>query len=107
MISGKYRIETKKGYIKEYQIDTGKLLFQGGYSNCKKHGEGEEFYSKCRLKFKGEYRKGNKIQGKGYDIKGNIILSIERDGTYKEYYSSKGLKFEGEYLHGKRWNGYG
>ena len=46
-----------------------------------------------------------KIKGKGYDLKGNIILEIENDGKEKEYYDNGHLKFEGEYVNGRRWNG--
>ena len=54
------------------------------------------------LKFEGEYINGIKIEGKGYNENGKVILEIYKNGKVKEYYDNKTLKFEGEYLNGKR-----
>ena len=42
-----------------------------------------------------------KIEGVGYDIEGNIIFILERNGKGKEYYKNGGIQFEGEYLNEK------
>ena len=77
-----FTINEGKGYVKEYNIETGELLFEGEYSNGEKNGKGKEYHDNGKLKFEGEYLKGERIgKGKEYHYKGNII-------------------FEGEYLNG-------
>ena len=70
--------------IKEYNLYTYKLIFEG------------------------EYRYDRKWNGKGYDENGNIIYElINGNGKVKEYNKYNDLlKFEGEYLNDKR-NGKG
>ena len=87
-------------------------IFNGKYINGQKNGWGYEYYynnyeysfSKEILKFVGDYYNDEKINGKEYNIYGNLILSIE-NRKIKEYYRNREIKFEGEYLNGKRWNG--
>ena len=123
-----FEIKDGKGYIKDCDDDGG-LLFEGEYINGKRNGKGKEYYYGRKLKFEGEYLNGVIWNGKGYDLKGNIVYEIkngkgsikeyrygllffqgeylngERNGKGSEYYNGK-LRFEGEYLNGKR-NGKG
>ena len=99
-VSDKYQITDKNGIERIYDSNNNKLLFKG-----KINGEGIEFDENGNIIFEGQYLNGKKIKGKGYDLKGNIILEIENDGKEKEYYDNGHLKFEGEYVNGRRWNG--
>jgi len=103
-ISGKYKIAEgdKKG--KEYKLGTNILIFEGEYKNGKRNGKGKEYYKNGKLKFQGEYLKGKRWSGKGYNIDGEIILELE-NGKGKEYYKKDKLKFEGEFFGEKMWNG--
>ena len=103
--SGKYKIGEKTGKGIEYELDSNIKIFEGKYLNGKKHGKGNEYYNNGEIKFKGEYKNGYKIKGKGYDIFNNEILMIEENGKGKEYYNNGKIQFEGEYFNGKRWNG--
>ena len=49
----------------------GKLLYEGGYKDNLREGNGTEYYPNGNIKFKGDYIKG------------------ERDGNGKEYYFRK------------------
>ena len=90
-----------------------------------------EEYDYCgTLRFEGEYLKGKKWNGKGYDCNGNEDYEIKNgkgkikeynwfngniifEGDYlngekikgKEYNDKNELIFEGEYLDGKKWKG--
>ena len=99
-VSGKYKMIDKNGIERIYDSDTNKLLFKG-----QKNGKGIEFDEDGDIIFEGRYLNGKKIEGKGFDYKGNIILQIQEKGKGKEYYDNGNLKFEGEYLNGRRWNG--
>ena len=100
-ISGKYLIRENNENGKVYELDTNKLIFEGEYKDGKKNGKGKEFYEDEHLKFEGEYLNGKKIEGKGYDYNGNLVLKLEKNGKGKEYYKDKKKKFEGEYINGK------
>ena len=104
-ISGKRHVGSRNGKGKEYLLEPKKLVFEGEYLNGKKNGKGKEYYDYKKIKFEGEYLNGIKIEGKGYDEEGNLILKLKKDGKAKEYYNDKKIKFEGEYFNGKRWNG--
>ena len=57
--------------------------------------------------FEGEYLNDKKWEGKGYDLKNNIIYELKKGkGFVKEYYNNGKLRFEGEYVNGQR-NGKG
>ena len=59
------------------------------------------------MKFEGEYLNGEKINGKLYNINGNLYCNLAiANGLIKEYDYYGRLIFEGEYLNGKR-NGVG
>ena len=95
------------GKGKEYD-DTGKLIFEGEYLNCKRNGKGKEYNVYGKLKFEGEYLLDNQWNGKGYDIKRNIIYELKNGSgkvKVKEYDEDDDI-FEGEYLNDKR-NGKG
>ena len=93
--------------MKEYYKGTNILLYEGEYKKGKRNGKGEEYYYLNRnIKFRGEYLKGQIINGTGFDEEGNIILKIE-NGIGKEYYDNKNIQFEGEYYKGRRWKGKG
>ena len=97
-----YKLKKGKGYIKKYHGDT--LVYEGEYKNGEKNGTGIEYGA---LIFKGEYLNGMRWNGKGYDIKGNIIYELKNgQGKVKEFNKYGRLIFEGEYLNGKR-NGKG
>ena len=97
-----YKLKKGKGYIKKYHGDT--LIYEGEYKNGEKNGTGIEYGA---LIFKGEYLNGMRWNGKGYDIKGNIIYELKNgQGKVKEYNKYGRLIFEGEYMNGKK-NGKG
>ena len=129
-ISGKYKIIGKNGKVKEFIINTdklifegeyldgkrnrkgkeydnGKIIFEGEYLNGQKYGKGKEYYYNGELKFYGNYLNGKKWNGKGYNKNGNIDYIIkEGKGHIKEYNIKDKIKFDGEYLNGER-NGKG
>ena len=92
----KYIIYESKTIAKEYDYFNDKLLYEGGYLNKKRNGQGKEYFFGILI-YEGEYLNG------------------KRNGKGKEYYNNNQLKFEGEYLNGKRsgrgiekiWNGIG
>ena len=128
----KYLNESINGKIKLYDIDTGKLKFEGEYLNGKKW-EGKIYYSfnnevseikngkgkikiygyKNTLIFEGEYLNGEANgKGKEYYDNGKLFfegeyLNGEANGKGKEYNEDGELLFEGEYSNGIRWNGKG
>ena len=104
-ISGKEHIGKRNGKGEEYKLKTNLLVFEGTYSNGKKNGKGKEFYNYGKIKFEGKYLNGVKIEGKGYNENGDLILKLDKNGIAKEYYKNSKIKFEGEYFNGKRWNG--
>ena len=106
-IGERFKIGERKGKGKEYIINRDILIFEGEYFNGKKNGVGKELYPFGKTKFEGIYLKGKKIEGKGYDEHGNLILEIDKNGKGKEYYKYGKIQFEGEYLNGKKWNGKG
>ena len=99
-----YRIINDDGKGKEFLINSDILLFEGDYKNGKKNGIGIEYSFTGKIIFEGEYENGIKKNGKGYDCKGNIILTIE-NGNIKEFFDNGQLMFKGKYLNGKKWNG--
>ena len=55
-LSGKYKIVGKNGKVKEYALNTDKLIFEGEYLNGKSwNGKGKEYYNyNGKLKYEGE-----------------------------------------------------
>ena len=107
-ISGKEQHISEDGFIREYNLYTNKLIFEGECLNRKKNGKGKEYDESENKKiiFEGEYKNGEKISGTGYDDKGHVVFEL-KNNKGKEYYKKRKIKFEGEYLNGKRWNGIG
>ena len=112
--SKKYIAGNKDGFVKEFLLYYDKLVFEGKYKNGKRNGKGKEYYydpeyneTEGRIKFEGIYSDGNIKSGKGYNIIGWQILSIEKNGKGKEFYNNNKFQFIGKYKNGKRWNGKG
>ena len=58
------------------------------------------------ITFEGEYLKGKRWNGKGYNKTRNIEFELKNgNGEVKVYYGKGELKFEGEYLKGERFIG--
>ena len=117
-----YQLKDGNGYF----IDYSNGLTKSEYRNGERNGKGKEYDIIDIIKFEGEYRYGKKWNGKGYDIKYNIVYELingngyveeyllfqlifggeyrngERNGKGKEYHLDGTLKFEGEYRNGKR-----
>ena len=71
------------------------------------NGKGKEYYENGRIQFEGEYLKGRRWNGKGFDYLGNYDFEIKNGkGIGKEYNYFASLKFEGEYFNGLK-NGKG
>ena len=82
-ISGKYKIGGKNGKVREYNIKTNKLIFEGEYLKGKRNGLGKEYYDN-KVRFEGEYLNG------------------KRNGRGKEYYNDGILEFEGKIFKWKK-----
>ena len=132
-LHGKKNGKIKKYSYKFYDKNDKKLIFEGEYKNGLRDGKGKEYYENGKLKFEGEFLNGNVLNGKGYNIKGELDYEIingngyikeydekrnyliyegeyknmKRNGKGKEYNYDGKIIFEGEYLDGKRWNGKG
>ena len=69
--------------------------------NGLRHGIGKEYYDNGKIKYEGEFLKGEKWNIKRYDKNGNVLYEIENGkGCIKEYDSYDTLIFEGEYSDG-------
>ena len=89
-----FKIIKGNGLIKEYyyhgiyeskeNYSTRSLKFEGEYLNCKRNGNGKEYFVNGALEFEGEY------------------LNDKRNGNGKEYHDNGRLKYEGEYLNAKK-----
>ena len=126
--SGKYIIYEKDGLGKEYDAYKDKLLFEGELLD-KKRKKGKEYFSDYLI-YEGEYKNGNKWNGKGFNGYNKVVYELingnghvkeykfgrlgsegeylkgQKHGEWKEYNSYQTLLFVGEYLNGKR-NGKG
>ena len=74
----KIKIGKRNGFGKVYKLDKKILLFEGEYLNGRKSGKGKEYYENGNIKFEGEYLNGKKLEGIGYDEKGNEVLKLEK-----------------------------
>ena len=132
IFEGEYLNGKRNGEGKEYYDK--KLIFEGEYKNGKRwsgkiyhqgnkminflkdgkgyiknYFNGNQFnnFNNNILEFEGDYLYGNKWNGKGYDLNGNIIYQLNNgNGTIREYDNLGELIFEGEYKNGRR-NGKG
>ena len=68
----------------------------------KTHGKGIEYHYNWKVKFKGEYSNGYKIEGKVYNYDSKLLFELNRNGIGKEYYENDKLIFEGEFLNEMR-----
>jgi len=93
--------------LKEYDIYTNNLMFEGEYLNKEKYGKGKEYFLNGKLLFEGEYLNGKRWNGKGYDEDNNIIYELKNGkGHVIEFNKNENLIFEGEYINGQK-NGKG
>ena len=81
---------------------------KSGFSDNLWDGNGKEYFLNGNVLFSGEYYRGRKWNGKGYDNKfGNVQFILEDgNGRVREYNYDGELIFEGKYKNGKR-DGYG
>ena len=84
------------------------MKFEGEYLNGKRNGKGKEYdLNSGEVLFEGEYYNNRQLIGKEYDKNGNLICEINNiEGKGKEFYGIGELMFEGEYSNGER-NGKG
>ena len=85
-------------FFKCYNYFNHNLIFEGEHN-----GKGKENDDIGKLKFEGEYSKGKKWNGKGYDKNGNIDYEITNGkGNIKEYNDKYDyLEYKGGYLNGE------
>ena len=127
MFSWRYIKFESNGYGKEYSVDNNQLVFEGEYKNGRRNGKGKEYEKNGeiiyegeylngkrngkgkengRFAFEGEFLRGKKWNGKGYE-EGELIYELKNGkGFVKEYNDYDGNVFEGEYENGLR-NGKG
>ena len=109
LFTKKYIIYESKTKGKEYSWE-GHLLYDGEYLKGERHGKGKEYFPYDNgIKFVGEFKKGKKWTGKGYDLNAVLVYEIkEGKGHIKEYadMSDERLIYDGDYLNGLR-NGKG
>ena len=92
-------MEKKNGKAKEFDYNTGELVFEGEYLYNQKI-KGKK-YINGKLEYEGDYLFDKKWNGKGYDKNGNIIYElVNGNGTIKQYNQENILIYEGEYLNG-------
>ena len=92
----------RNGEGKEY-FDNGQLKFEGKYLNGKRNGNGKEYYENGKLKFEGVYLDNKKLNGYLYDLIDHCTYRLEKgEGSRKEFYENGNLEFEGEYIDGER-----
>ena len=110
-ISPIYELKDGKGIYKQYSRFHN-LLIEAEYNNGDLNGKGKEYYDDCQesVKYEGEFLNGKQWNGKGNDIKGNVIYElINGKGYVKQYdfyFADLVLIFEGEYINGEK-NGKG
>ena len=49
-----FEIKNGQGYVKEYDYENGKLMFEGEYLNGERNGKGKIYNVKKQLSFEGE-----------------------------------------------------
>ena len=97
-----YRVFDKDGKVKEYDMSTNELKFEGENKNKKRSGLGKE-YKKGKLIYEGEYKDGLRNgYGKKYDEKKANWFSKEnswmgKNGKEREW--SKSLKKRDYYIY--------
>ena len=61
----------------EYDIISGKLIYEGEYKNGEKNGKGKEYYDNGKLLYEGEYLNGKRWKGKGYNYDGKEEFELK------------------------------
>ena len=113
---GQYIIQNKNG--RAYEYDNGYLLYEGKYLNDKRNGNGIEYDNDGKILFFGEYKNGERWNGKIKELINNYWEEIEFEGEYingekigkGKYsfsaYSDEKYIYEGEFKNDEK-NGYG
>ena len=114
LFAGKYLIYEEDGKGKEYRIYDDMLIAEAEYKDGKKNGKGKE-YENSKVRFEGEYLNGKKHgKGKEYDSSGKIIFVGEykngnrwngkafgSDNISKDFKKNKERKLECKLIDGK------
>ena len=95
----------RNGKGKEYNKVDESLIYEGEFLDENKNGKGKDYYN-GKVIFEGEYLKGRKWNGIGYNENGEKAVEIKEGngkikGDYWEYFSNSKLKIEGQYLKGE------
>ena len=94
-------LEDKIIFLGGERVDNNIILYEIK-NNKLENGEGKNFFDNGKIEFEGEFKNGEKWDGKGYDIKGNLIYQlINGNGNIKTYDDGK-LQFEGRILNGEK-----
>ena len=102
----KYELKDGKGFVKELNEVGGLdflagVVFEGEYLNGERNGKGTEYGLYGSISFEGEYYKGKRWNGKGFDNEGNMVLELKNGkGTLRIYNEDK-ILYEIEYLNGE------
>ena len=106
IFSGRYIIYESKNKGKEFKGFNDLLIYEGGYLNGKRNGEGKEYNEEGELIFEGEFKNGKRNgkrkefqygillyegeyldddlkSGKEYDENGKVIKEIKENGFRK------------------------
>jgi len=96
-----YELKDGKGLVKEY--DNGPLKFIGEYKDGERNGKGRE-YNCGYLIFEGEYWKGKRWNGKGYNKDKKVAYELKKGKEIVKEYNiiNNCLYFEAEYINGER-----
>ena len=100
---GGYLNKKRNGKGKEYDnFSNEELEFEGEYENGERHGQGKEYFNNGVIKFEGEYFRGKKWNGKGYNMNKELVYELNNGKGYvKEYNDFNNCMFyAGEYLYG-------
>ena len=92
--------EKGKGMVREYYDDGKTLLFECEYKDGDLNGQGKHIDFRGKIRFEGEYLKGKRWNGKGYNDKGEVEYELKDGcGEIRTFFRDK-LKFEGVYKDG-------
>ena len=96
-----YELKNGNGIIKEF--DEHDIMFEGEYKNGERNGKGKEYYYGDYLIFEGEYWRGKRWNGKGYDNNKKITYELKNGkGIVKRFDYNNILILEAEYINGVR-----
>jgi len=106
LLSERYFIYETKEKGKEYDSYNDRLIYEGEYLNGERNGKGKEYNKVGKLIFVGEFKKGKRWDGYGYNPSCKYSYDYqlkEGKGYVREYhYYDVHKKYEGEYLNGER-----